>query len=94
MTRLHVSLAADGSFEYGGADTLLTLRDTPGAEAATGGVLDGSVTRGRWKSEGGILSYQAAGGAQWVPLGRYQLSGSTDLMLYTVDGGKQLWSRE
>lgn len=94
MTRIHVTLLADGTFRYGGADTLITLREHAGDSGATGGVLDGNVTTGKWKSEGGILSYQAAGSPQWVPLGRYQLSGTTDLMMYTADGGKQLWSRE
>lgn len=94
MTRIHVTLAPDGTFRYGGADTLITLRDAPFGPGDTGGVLNANTASGRWKSEGGILSYQAAGSPQWVPLGRYQLSGSTDLMLYTADGGKQLWSRE
>lgn len=94
MTRIHVTLLPDGTFQYGGADTLITLRDSPLGPGDTGGVLDAGTTRGQWKSEGGVLSYQATGSPQWIPLGRYQLSGSTDLMLTTADGGKQLWSRE
>ena len=97
MTRIHVTLNGDGTFVNGGSDTLIGLRDYPGGETSTQGVLNGNTTQGRWKAEGGILSYQAAGAAgsaPWVPVGRYQLSGSTDLMLYTPDGQKQLWSRE
>jgi len=97
MTRIHVTLNGDGTFVNGGSDTLIGLRDYPGGETSTQGVLNGNTSQGRWKSEGGILSYQAAGAAgsaPWIPLGRYQLSGATDLMLYTPDGQKQLWSRE
>ena len=91
-TRIHSSLGADGSFEYGGAESLITLHDRRGGPGSTDSAGPAAVTRGQWKSEGSILFYKVEGG-QWVPIGRYAISGS-DLLVYTADGGKQLWSRE
>lgn len=92
-TRIRCALNADGTFEYGGAESVITLRDHPGGPGSPGGSGPAAVTRGQWKSEGQVLYSRADGQGQWVPLGRYVVSGS-DLVMYRGDGTKQLWSRE
>lgn len=92
-TRIRCALNADGSFEYGGAESVITTRENffgPGDPRGSG---PAAVTRGQWKSEGQVLYSRADGQGQWVPLGRYAVSGS-DLVMYGGDGSKQLWSRE
>jgi hypothetical protein len=91
-TRIHCRLSPDGTFEFGGAESLITLRDKPLGPGDPQGTGPAATTRGRWKSEGNILSYHVDGGG-WTAIGRYVLSGN-DLVLYTPNGGKQLWSRE
>jgi hypothetical protein len=49
---------------------------------------------GKWKAEGNILYSQPPGTDQWIPLGRYALSGARDLMIYSAGGGKQHWYRK
>ncbi len=90
-TRIRCALNADGTFEYGGAESVITLRDGLSGPGSPGGAGPGAVTRGWWKTEGRILYWRVEGGS-WAPLGRYSVSGS-DLLIYT-DGTKHLWSRE
>jgi hypothetical protein len=80
-TRVRRALNADGTFEYGGA------------ESSPGGSGPEPVTRGQWKTEGQVLYSRETGQGQWISLGRYVVSGS-DLVMYPGDGSKQLWSRE
>jgi hypothetical protein len=91
-TRIRCALNADGSFEYGGAESVITLRENFYGPGNPGGAGPAGVVRGQWKAEGGIL-FSRTDGATWVPLGRYSVSGS-DLLVYGADGGKNLWSRE
>jgi len=91
-TRLRCALNGDGTFEYGGAESVITIREDFFGPGSTGGAGPASLTRGEWKTEGGVLFTRSAGGP-WTALGRYSVSGS-DLLLYAADGGKNLWSRE
>ncbi len=91
-TRIRCALNADGSFEYGGAESVITTRENFFGPGDPRGAGPAPVTRGEWKTEGGIL-YSRAPGGQWAALGRYSVSGS-DMLVYGADGSKQLWSRE
>jgi hypothetical protein len=92
-TRIRCAFSADGTFEYGGAESLISLRPYPGGPGATGGTGAAGTTRGQWKCEGDVLSARADASAPWTPLGGVTFSGS-DLLVTTPDGAKQLWSRE
>ncbi len=85
-TDIFCTLAGDGSFSYGGS---VTGAASPGIAGTTG---PGSTSSGHWKAEGGVLYSQAQGQSQWIPLGRYALSGAS-LVLY-VGTEKQLWERQ
>lgn len=85
-TDIFCTLALDGSFSYGGAVTGVA---SPGGSGSTG---SGGVSSGEWKAEGGELYARNADQKDWVPMGRYAISGAS-LVLY-VDGGKQLWERQ
>lgn len=91
-TRIRCALNADGSFEYGGAESVITTRDSFFGPGSPGGAGPAAVTRGEWKTEGQVI-YSRVQGGPWAPLGRYVVSGS-DLVLYPGNGTKQLWSRE
>ncbi len=84
--RTRCAFHADGTFEYSGAETMIV--SGPGSP---GGAGPGAVIRGRWKTEGRILSWLVAGGS-WAPVGRYLVSGG-DLLIY-ADGTKYFWRRE
>jgi hypothetical protein len=87
-TRLRCAFNADGTFEYSGADTVILHRDGLGSP---GGAEPGLVLRGRWKTEGRILSWCEEHGS-WTALGNYTVSGG-DLVIY-ADGAKYLWRRQ
>ena len=93
-TRVTSTLNADGTFVYGGGQSILTLHDAnrPGGPGSTGMTGTAGTLTGQWKSEGGTLFSRANGQAQWLPLGRYSVSGN-DMLLTTANGEKQLWSR-
>jgi hypothetical protein len=90
-TRIPCVLNGDGSFEYGGGESLISLREYPGGPGSMGQTGPGAVQRGEWKSDGSVLYCKGQGGT-WVPLGRYAFSGDS-MVLYTEGGGKQLWTR-
>lgn len=92
-TRITNTLFPDGTFTYGGGQSLIGLHPTPGGPGSTGMTDPSGATRGQWKVEAGVLFMRIQGMEPWIPLGRYQVSGN-DLVLYTADGGKQLWSRQ
>ena len=92
-TRLTNTFHADGTFEYGGATSLITLHERRGDAGSTGaGGPAGKIT-GKWKTEAGMLYGMTDTTGQWTLLGRYAVSGN-DLIIYGPNGSKHLWSRQ
>lgn len=83
---IHMSLAADGTYVFGGA-----WGAVPGAKRAEGAGKE-SGPHGRWRSLGGMLAYQPMGAGGWLGIGHYTLIGG-NLHVYTADGGHQIWRR-
>ena len=91
-TRLTNTFHADGTFEYGGGTSLITLHDRPGDAGSTGTGGPGGKITGKWKTESDVLYGMTDTTGQWTLLGRYAVSGN-DLIIYGPNGGKHLWSR-
>ncbi len=90
-THVTSQLFANGRFRYGGGQSVITLTD-PGRMPSTGMSGKSDVIEGEWKTESGVLFSKRDGASAWIPLGRYSLSGNA-MVLYTLDGSKQLWER-
>ncbi len=85
-TDIFCTLSGDGTFSFGGAMTGVA---SPGFTGTTGSA---DESTGQWKAEGGVLFSRTVGQEQWIPLGRYAISGSS-MVLY-AGGDKQLWERQ
>ncbi|MEM8884477.1 MAG: hypothetical protein AAGD14_10425 [Planctomycetota bacterium] len=91
-TRVRTTLSADGRFVFQAGESVITVRNRPGGRGNTDMSDPGNVVRGEWKTADGHLYSRADGQTEWTTLGRYSISGN-DMLLYTPNGGKQLWSR-
>lgn len=90
-THVTSHLLANGRFRYGGGQSVITLTD-PGRMPSSGMSGASPVIEGEWKTENGVLFSKRDGTQTWIPLGRYSLSGNA-MVVYTLDGAKQLWER-
>ena len=84
-TRLALLICADGSY-------VRTVGETVGGGAGWSAESGGSEsTRGRWRSEGGVIYIRSTMGG-WEPYARYYVEGAR-LMLTFEDGQREVWSR-
>lgn len=85
-TRFVLRVLPDGTYTYGEGQV------TAGGNSYSGRSGGGGVTRGRWRTQGGVVYVQEAGMSQWQPYARYYIEGSR--MLFTFgDDSRQIWHR-
>ncbi|HLT46974.1 MAG TPA: hypothetical protein VK002_07080 [Rubricoccaceae bacterium] len=90
-TRLSLQVNPDGTYLYGdGSVSIGGANDYGSYSGSSGG---GAVTRGRWRTEGGVVYVQEEGSPGWAPYARYYVEGNQ--MMFTFgDGSRQVWSRQ
>lgn len=89
-TRLFMQVNPDGSYAYGSGSVSAGLDNSMGS--VWGNSESGDVTRGQWRTQGGIVYVMEAGSPQWVPYARYYVEGGS-LMLTFGNGKRQVWHR-
>jgi hypothetical protein len=83
-TKLSLLICPDGSY-------LRAVGDSVGGGAGWSGESRGAdATRGRWRTQGGIVYVN--GGAGWEAYARYYVEGSK-LMLTFESGSREIWYR-
>jgi hypothetical protein len=85
-TTLQMLVNPDGTYMYGAGNVSLG-----GAYQGNTGN-SGNVTRGQWRTEGGVVYIMEPGGTQWTAYARYYVEG-TSVMFTFGDGSRQLWER-
>lgn len=85
-TTVQMQVNPDGTYLHGRGNVSLG-----GAYVGNTGTSD-RVTRGLWRTQGGVVHIKEPGSTQWTPHARYHVEGSS--MLFTFgDGSRQLWRR-
>ena len=87
-TRYSLMIGADGSYAYGSGMSVGLDNDlgTVAGDAGSG------VSRGQWRTEGGVVYVMEPGSPQWAPYAQYTLEGGS-LVFRLGDGTRQVWHR-
>jgi hypothetical protein len=86
-----MQLNPDVTYAYGDGQVTAGLDNSLGSVWGDTGN-SGNVSRGQWRTEGGVVYIMEGGSTQWEPYARYYVEGGS--MMFTFgDGSKKLWSR-
>lgn len=89
-TRLFMQVNADGSYAYGSGGVSAGMDNNLGSVYGNSG--SGDVTRGEWRTEGGIVYIREPGAPGWTPYARYYVEGAS-MMFTFANGERQVWHR-
>jgi hypothetical protein len=85
-TYVNTWLDATGRYQYGGSQSLFTLKN------ASGLAENSNIETGEWKTGNGTLYYRHPPSKKWLVWGTYNISGGA-VAFYPSGGGRQLWER-
>jgi len=85
-SRLSMQILPDGTYLYGKGNVSL-------GGSYSGNSRGADVTRGKWRTQGGVVYIVEDGGVQWEPYARYYVEGGS-MMLTFADGKRQTWYRQ
>ena len=88
-TRYSLMIGADGSYAYGSGMSAGLDNDLG---SVSGGAGSGDVSRGQWRTEGGVVYVMEPGSQQWTPYAQYALEGNS-MVFRLGDGTRQVWHR-